>query len=707
MTTARRVGLLGAGYIADWHVRALRTVPGARVVAVCDQNRDRAEGLAARCGAARAETDLAALLKAGDVDVVHVLLPPTAHAAAARAVTDAGLPVYIEKPLCVTPADAAELAAREAAGGRIGVGHNFLFDRCYERLKADLAAGRLGRVEHVRTVWAKEFGPARAGPYGGWVFRNPANILLEVGPHPVAHLIDLLGGPPDRVQAIPLDPVRLPNGGVFYRRWLAWAVRGRVSAEVLIAVGGGLPEHRVAVRGSAGAAAVDYELGTYHLDRRTHQPVDFDRYTRTTRLAAGLARQARRNLAGYVLSKARLSRGGNSFGASVAAGVRQFYAQLAGGPADPRLSARFAADVVTTCLDLARAAGADPADVPAAPPAVGRPGGPADVLVLGGTGFIGRALVRRLAADGRRVRALVRDPAGIPAELAAKGVQVVPGDLGTPGDLAAAVAGVDRVVNLARSQSRTWGEYLRQDVDAARAVGEACVAARVRRLVYTGTTDSYYSGDDQVITEDTPLDPRLHRRNLYAQAKARAEAALTDLARTAGLPLVVARPAIVIGPGADPHHWGVAFWPAADACRYWGAGDNPLPLVLVDDVADALARCLDRDEATGQVFNLAADPGVSARRYVAALSDALATWIDARPTPTWRYFAADLAKYGVKWAVRHPERRPPSYRDWKSRTYRARFDCSKASRVLGWRPVSDPDALVEQGVRAAAGVWSG
>ncbi len=706
MATKWRVGLLGAGYIADWHVRALRTVPGAQIVVVCDQSVEKAKALAAQCGASRVESDLGTMLAAGGLDVVHVLLPPAAHADAARKVTDAGLAVYLEKPLCLNPDDGENLIRREDAGARIGVGHNFLFDSRYEKLKADLGAGRLGRVEHVRLVWAKEFGLIRSGPFGGWVFRNPANILLEIGPHTVAYLIDLLGGPPDRLRAEALDDFQLPTGNTFYRRWLAWAFRGRVSAEVRVSIGGGFPEHLVEVRGSAGLATVDLERGTYHLQRRNFLPDDFDRYGRTTREAAGLMRYARRNLANYVLSKAKLSRQGNFFGASIAASVRRFYSALAGEPADPRLSARFGTGVVRTCLDLAKAAGVDQSAEAVAVPAVSRLNGPADVLVLGGTGFIGRALVRQLTAEGRRVRVLVRDPVGVPAELREKSVDVVAGDITRSNDLTAALVGVGGVVNLARSHSRSWNDFVRLDIQGAQIVGEACVTAGVRRLVYTGTTDSYYSGGDEVITEATPLDPRIHHRNLYAQAKAGAEKVLLDLHRKSGLPLVLARPAIVIGPGGDPHHWGVGFWPVPEACRFWGRGDNPIPLVLVEDVADALVRCLDKDEAVGEVFNLAADPCLSARQYVADLADSLETWIDARPTAPWRFFVNDVVKYGVKWVVRHPERRVPSYRDWKSRTYRARYDCSKAKNMLGWRPESDPAVILKNGVRAAVTKWT-
>jgi nucleoside-diphosphate-sugar epimerase/predicted dehydrogenase len=700
-----RAGLLGAGYIADWHCKALRSVRGARVVAVCDQSTDRAAALAQKCGAERTFATLEDMLAEANLDAVHVLLPPTAHAAAARTLLDRGVPAYIEKPLCVRSDEARELAGRAGTGATLAVGHNFLFTPGYEQLKADLAAGRLGRVEHVSVVWAKEFGQLRGGPFGAWVFRHPGNIMLEVGPHLAAHVLDLCG-PPDRVAAEALDPVPLPSGGTFHRRWLVTTHHGRATADVRASFGPGFTEHRVEVRGTAGTAVVDFEAGTYVLRRRTHLPADFDRYARTRAEAKAITRQGRGALARYVLSKMKLVKDGNPFGASIARAVRQFYAGL-GGAADPRLTAGFGASVVNLCLDIARAAGHDPeAAAPAPAPVANAPKPDPDVLILGGTGFIGRALVKRMAAAGRHVRLLARDPSSVPQELRAAGVDVVRGDLRRPGDLAQALGGVTGVIHLARSNSRTWAEYLRDDVAVTRAVAEACLAAGVKRLVYTSTTDCYYSGRDEVITEATPLDPKIHRRNLYARAKAEAERALLELHRDRGLPVVIARPAIVIGPGGDPHHWGIGSWASPDTCHLWGDGTRPVPLVLADDVAAALVRCLDVPGIEGEAFNLAADATVTPLQYLAAMSEALGTWIDARPRSPLSYYAGDAGKWLVKCLVRHPERRVPSYRDWKSRTYRARYDCSKAKRALGWSPVSDRDALLAEGVRRAAAVWS-
>src|SRR5262249_38857856 len=152
-------------------------------------------------------SDLDAMLAAGGLDAVHVLLPADLHFDAARRLLEAGLDVLVEKPLCPTVDECAALAGIPRRQGRpVAVSHTFLFCPVDERLKAALAAGLLGRIEHVDVVWRKELGLLRSGPFGAWMFRAPGNVLLEVGPHSTAHLLDLLGRP-DSLEAEADRPV--------------------------------------------------------------------------------------------------------------------------------------------------------------------------------------------------------------------------------------------------------------------------------------------------------------------------------------------------------------------------------------------------------------------------------------------------------------------------------------------------------------------
>lgn len=77
-----------------------------------------------------------------------------------------------------------------------------------------------------------------------------------------------------------------------------------------------------------------------------------------------------------------------------------------------------------------------------------------------------------------------------------------------------------------------------------------------------------------------------------------------------------------------------------------------------------------------------------------------------RYRPIWRFYASDFFKWLVKLAVRHPDRiRVPSYHDWESRTHKAIFDCSRAREQLNWKPVSDLNRMIDEGVGGSLQAW--
>ena len=112
-----RVAFLGTGYIADWHAKALRTVPGVELAAVCDKDIVRARSFGAKYGVSECWPSLEAMLANSELglDAVHVLLPPDLHAGAACAIIDAGLHVLMEKPMAIS-AEQCGRTARSCAG---------------------------------------------------------------------------------------------------------------------------------------------------------------------------------------------------------------------------------------------------------------------------------------------------------------------------------------------------------------------------------------------------------------------------------------------------------------------------------------------------------------------------------------------------------------------------------------------------------------
>jgi predicted dehydrogenase len=505
----QRVALLGAGYIADWHALALGSVDGVELVAVCDRFRAKAEALAQKFGVARVYDSLDAML-AGEktLDAVHILLPPDRHFEAARAVLEAGVNVFLEKPMCERAEDCDALVQLAAERGLLlGVGHNFLFAPVYERLRRDVKSGALGLIDDVTITWHRPLPQAMHGPFDTWMLRNPKNIMIEVGSHSVAHMLDLVGEP-EELSVRATNAITLPTGVEFYRRWQVSASKGRTAVELRFSFVPGFAEYTIHVRGSLAAATVDFERNTYTLDRHRPSDPDFENRAIVAARAKSLKQQADRTLWAYIKSKLKLEKRGNPYGASIARALDAFYGAL---PLDERVNGRFGARVIRVCEGLGvlaaenmhtsaakAAAVVSNASVGVETPTY-RSGAPdkaaARVLVLGGTGFIGKELLRQLIGAGHVVRALVRSAASIPADLASSPlIELQRGDLANEDDLTRAMQGIETVFHLARANVKSWADYQVLEIEATRRVAARALAAGVKRFIYTGTIDSYYCG---------------------------------------------------------------------------------------------------------------------------------------------------------------------------------------------------------------------
>jgi nucleoside-diphosphate-sugar epimerase len=322
----------------------------------------------------------------------------------------------------------------------------------------------------------------------------------------------------------------------------------------------------------------------------------------------------------------------------------------------------------------------------------------ATVLVLGGTGFLGQALIERLLQEGLTVRALVRRHSRPAQWLADQGVELALGDFIDTVSVAAALEGIHQVFHLARGSGTEWSDYLRTDVEPTRRLAELC-RDRGIGLLYTSSIAIYDGGiAGQVIQESTPPSPASVRLNAYARAKVANEKMLADLQRSAGLKAVVFRPGIVIGRGSDPRHPGVGAWPNPNLCRPWGGGHHALPFVLVDEVADAMVRALQAPDVAGQSFNLVGDARLSCNAYLDALERTTGAKIQRHPLPAWRLFAQSVVKWGLRSATRARVQPWPSYRYCDGLSCRATYVSDHAKRRLGWKPSSDPAVIIDKGI---------
>ena len=315
-----------------------------------------------------------------------------------------------------------------------------------------------------------------------------------------------------------------------------------------------------------------------------------------------------------------------------------------------------------------------------------------DVLVTGGTGFVGANLVRELSADGHRVRVLARK-GGDRRAIEGCAVEIVDGDLLDPPSLRVAVAGARRVYHVA-ADYRLWAPdprvLYRANVDGTRNVLEAAAEAGVERIVYTSTVGAVgIPRDGSPGDERTPVSLG-DMVGAYKSSKFLAERVAAELAAR-GAPVVIVNPSAPIGP--------------------WDVKPTPTGQMVVDFLRGRMVGSLDtglnvvhvRDVARGHI--LAGERGRIGERYVLGgqnlslleIFQALAEITGIR-APRFR------VPYGLAWltaaameGVATLTRRPPAVPLAAVRMARKRmyFSAAKAVAELGLPQTPVERALVD------------
>lgn len=209
------------------------------------------------------------------------------------------------------------------------------------------------------------------------------------------------------------------------------------------------------------------------------------------------------------------------------------------------------------------------------------------VAVIGASGFIGRYVVKRLAARGAVIAAVVRDveaakflqPMGDVGQIARLGA-----DIRDEARLSAAIAGVDAVVNLVGILHEGGGERFEAiHAEGPARLGALAKAAGVKHLVHVSAI-----GAD-------PASPAA-----YARSKAGGERAL----RAAFPAAVILRPSVVFGPEDDFFNRFAALAQISPVLPLIGGGKTRFQPVYVGDVADAVVAALDDPACAGRIYEL-------------------------------------------------------------------------------------------------------
>jgi nucleoside-diphosphate-sugar epimerase len=305
------------------------------------------------------------------------------------------------------------------------------------------------------------------------------------------------------------------------------------------------------------------------------------------------------------------------------------------------------------------------------------------ILVTGGTGFTGTALVRRLLMDGHAVVVLDYKEGLAASELKRRGAEVLFGSVTDRDLVTRAMRGVEVVHHLAaafRELNVPERHYYEVNVEGTRNVLTAAARAGVQKVVYCSTCGVHGNIDDPPGDEDAPIHPA----DYYQQTKYEAEPFVREWNRR-GLRTTILRPAAIYGPG-DPERFFMIFKRVARGVfPMFGDGKTLYHPLYIDNLVDALVAAMRPDVGNGEAYLIADESYVEIEHLVKAVAAALGVTVSIPHYPLLPLMAAGhicetiCKPFGIT---------PPIFPrrvDWY-RQNRA-FDIRKAKRDLGYRPL--------------------
>ncbi|MCC6697213.1 MAG: NAD(P)H-binding protein [Candidatus Hydrogenedentes bacterium] len=246
----------------------------------------------------------------------------------------------------------------------------------------------------------------------------------------------------------------------------------------------------------------------------------------------------------------------------------------------------------------------------------------ARLCVTGASGFLGRHVVAEALARGHEVRALVRPAADISGLKWRDhfAVRVVRTDLRQPEDLAEAISDCDTMIHIAAAVGGELYTQLSGTVVGTENLLTAMQGAGIKRLIAVSSFSVYAYLDKwshTTLSETSPLETRIDERDDYCLTKTLQERLVREVAEREGWALTVVRPGVIYG---KDRLWTACLGVELGE-RTWiriGAWAK-VPLTYVENCADAILLCAEKEEAIGKTFNIVDDHCPSHRRYIGML----------------------------------------------------------------------------------------
>ena len=585
-----KVAILGCGHMARTQIPYILKTGNICLLAICDQDKIRAKGLAQRYGLP-CYANLAEMLKETQPDVVHVLTPPQTHAALTIQSLKAGCHVLVEKPLCLTIEEVHNIyTVAQSVGRLVSVDHSHLWSPLVQKAMEVANSDQLGRIAYIQYVIGDDYLEVVKQGYARWALELRGGVFCDLIPHPLYLICAFL--PKVRVVS-----ARARGTGISDLRdlWVNFTADS-ADANLWISLSQRPLEHSLRIYCTKGIIHIDLRNFCLAVIPERSLPGPIARVINTVSESWQRSMGTLGNVFGLLCDRFDPKAG-------TAGAIQTFYQAITEEKPPP-----VSMDDATAVVKLSTAIWDILEGTPGAIQLVVNEKGqmivrktPADftkntgyesprVLVTGGTGFIGSHLVRQLVAEGRRVRVLCRSTSRLDA-LPTDGVELSFGDVSNFDSARQAMQGIEVLYHLAATTGGDWATHYQGTVVGTQNVLQAATEARVKKVVYVSSLGVLHASrfpNEEIVDENFPLEQYPEARGDYSRAKLEAERIAREFAQSGKLSLCIVRPGLVYGPGKTEFLSDAGFRVSNKLVLVVGMGNRQLGLTYVENLIDAL-----------------------------------------------------------------------------------------------------------------------
>ncbi len=600
-----RIALVGCGNIAKMHLKYIKSFVVFSNIAVCDASIVRLDDFSKKEKIEHCFSEIETLLNTFKPDVVHVLTPPATHKDIAIKCLEAGCNVLIEKPMCLSSSEADEIIKAALKYKRsVCVDHMRLFDPLYKKAKGLLKNKDFGKIINVSASYGYDFlQRIDSDAASKWIKKLPGGVFYDLIPHPLCLIKDLIP------QAKVFSTKIIRNE----KAWITemWSILSDEKST-------GTLHMSLNIRPLENYLEIEAEKGTMR--------IDFRNFLLTYRKKTGLPNPVERIISNFSLSM-QIFWGTliNIYAFMVNkldpyAGMREiistFYISINSGSALP-VEAESAKEMICMVEEMFRNENSPLIEEKVV--SVDK----ADVLVTGGTGFIGRKLVNSLIVQGYRVRIMTRKALNEQEkrQMFTEPQRVFPvvGDISNLSDVRKACMDIPVVFHLAAAMKGDWNNFLDSTVTGTKNILTVFKELKIEKLVYVSTLNVYNAAaypNGKVINEDFSLEPFPERRGAYSNAKSIAEFWVRESMTELPGKIVIVRPGLVYGAEGDLFPKDIGFKIGQKLVLVLGMGKRRIPFVYLNNLVDALTSIMNSKLRMSGIYNIVDSDYPTQKEYI-------------------------------------------------------------------------------------------